>query len=156
VQRKAATRQRTEQKRIVERAALIGSPHHSQLRPREYLTVPEVEKLMKAAKDGRYGHRDVTMILIAFRHGLRAIEICGLEWSQVAAMLRCTFVEPRTASPPFIPFAGMSCGHCASYNATPDPASLLNPTTSAARRLRVSGSPPWQSSRTQSRKSVAT
>jgi hypothetical protein len=38
---------------------------------------------MKDAKDGRYGHRDATMILMAFRHGLRAIEICGLEWSQV-------------------------------------------------------------------------
>ena len=29
------------------------------------------------------GRRDATLILIAFRHGLRAIEICDLEWSQV-------------------------------------------------------------------------
>src|SRR5262249_10806007 len=35
------------------------------------------------AKDGRHGHRDATLILIAFRHGLRASEICDLEWSQV-------------------------------------------------------------------------
>jgi site-specific recombinase XerD len=42
-----------------------------------------VEKLGKAARDGRYGHRDATLILIAFRHGLRASEICDLEWSQV-------------------------------------------------------------------------
>jgi hypothetical protein len=34
----------------------------------------------------------------------------------------------------------------ASVRSSSDPASLLNPTTSAARRLRVSGSPPWQSS----------
>ena len=34
-------------------------------------------------KVGRYGHRDATLILIAFRHGLRASEICDLEWSQV-------------------------------------------------------------------------
>ena len=33
--------------------------------------------------DGRYGHRDATLILIAFRHALRATEICDLEWSQV-------------------------------------------------------------------------
>ena len=33
----------------------------------------------------------------------------------------------------------------ASVRSSSDPASLLNPTTSAARRLRVSGSPPWQS-----------
>jgi integrase len=58
-------------------------PPNSDLRTREYLTPAEVEKLIKTAKDGRYGHRDATLILIAFRHGLRASEICDLEWSQV-------------------------------------------------------------------------
>jgi type 1 fimbriae regulatory protein FimB/type 1 fimbriae regulatory protein FimE len=38
---------------------------------------------MKAAQHGRYGYRDATLILVAFRHGLRAAEICDLEWSQV-------------------------------------------------------------------------
>ena len=58
-------------------------PANADLRSREYLTGAEVEKLIRAAKDGRYGDRDDTLILIAFRHGLRAIEICDLEWSQV-------------------------------------------------------------------------
>jgi type 1 fimbriae regulatory protein FimB/type 1 fimbriae regulatory protein FimE len=58
-------------------------PPNAKLRTREYLTVAEVDKLIKAAKDGRYGHRDATLVLIAFRHGLRAAEICALEWSQV-------------------------------------------------------------------------
>ena len=58
-------------------------PPNSELRTREYLTPAEVEKLIKAAKDGRWGHRDSTLVLIAFRHGLRASEICDLEWSQV-------------------------------------------------------------------------
>ena len=58
-------------------------PANSELRPREYLTEAEVEKLIKAARDGRYSHRDATLILIVFRHGLRAIEVCDLEWSQV-------------------------------------------------------------------------
>ena len=58
-------------------------PANAKLRPREYLTPAEVEKLIKAARGGRHGHRDATLILIAFRHGLRAIEICDLEWSQV-------------------------------------------------------------------------
>ena len=58
-------------------------PANSDLRQREYLTEAEVEKLMKAAKQGRYAHRDATLILIAFRHGLRASEICDLDWSQV-------------------------------------------------------------------------
>jgi type 1 fimbriae regulatory protein FimB/type 1 fimbriae regulatory protein FimE len=43
----------------------------------------EVERLMKAARDNRYGHRDATMILLAFRHGLRASELCALRREQV-------------------------------------------------------------------------
>jgi integrase len=58
-------------------------PANSELRSREYLTPAEVEKLMNEARHGRYGHRDATLILVAFRHGLRASEICDLEWSQV-------------------------------------------------------------------------
>jgi integrase len=58
-------------------------PANADLRQREYLTPDEVEKLTKIARDGRYGHRDATLILVAYRHGLRATEICDLEWSQV-------------------------------------------------------------------------
>jgi integrase len=58
-------------------------PANADLRSREYLTEAEVEKLMKRARRGRYGHRDATLILIGFRHGLRASEICDLEWSQI-------------------------------------------------------------------------
>src|SRR5262245_56426987 len=37
---------------------------------RRYLTEREVERLMDCAcKYGRYGHRDATMILVAYRHG---------------------------------------------------------------------------------------
>lgn len=66
-----------------ENRTVPARPANAELRPREYLTAAEVEKLMHAAKDGRYGQRDATLILIAFRHGLRAVEICDLEWSQV-------------------------------------------------------------------------
>jgi type 1 fimbriae regulatory protein FimB/type 1 fimbriae regulatory protein FimE len=60
-------------------------PKNTELRAREYLTLDEVERLMKAARGGRgrYAHRDATLILTAFRHGLRATEIADLEWSQV-------------------------------------------------------------------------
>jgi len=45
---------------------------NQELRSREYLTGDEVEQLMTAARSvGRHGHRDATMILTAFRHGLR-------------------------------------------------------------------------------------
>jgi type 1 fimbriae regulatory protein FimB/type 1 fimbriae regulatory protein FimE len=42
-----------------------------------------VDKLIEAAKSNRWGQRDSTMILIAFRHGLRASELCDLQWSDV-------------------------------------------------------------------------
>jgi integrase len=53
------------------------------MRSREYLLPAEIEKLIRAAKDGRWGHRDACLILVAYRHGLRAKEACELEWSQV-------------------------------------------------------------------------
>jgi integrase len=53
-------------------------------RTREYLTAAELENLMAVArKTGRYGQRDASMILIAYRHGLRASELCDLQWHQV-------------------------------------------------------------------------
>ncbi len=52
-------------------------------RSREYLTETEVEKLIEATNDNRYGHRDATMILAAYRHGLRASEVCDLRWEQI-------------------------------------------------------------------------
>ena len=45
---------------------------------------PEVERLRKTARAGnRNGHRDETMILIAFRHGLRASELVTLRWDAI-------------------------------------------------------------------------
>jgi type 1 fimbriae regulatory protein FimB/type 1 fimbriae regulatory protein FimE len=40
----------------------------------------EVDRLMEAVKDNRHGHRDTTMILLAYRHGLRASELGNLRW----------------------------------------------------------------------------
>jgi integrase len=56
---------------------------NGKLRTREYLTEAEVERLMDAAKRNRYGHRDATMVLAAYRHGLRASEVMDLRWDQV-------------------------------------------------------------------------
>jgi type 1 fimbriae regulatory protein FimE len=55
------------------------------VRPRgEYLTPKEVDRLIEGArKRGRYGLRDATMILVAFRHGLRASEVCLMTWDQI-------------------------------------------------------------------------
>ena len=64
----------------------VGTPlrrPNAELRTREYLTEAEVESLIEAAKANRYGQRDATMILLAFRHGLRAIELVDLRWDQI-------------------------------------------------------------------------
>lgn len=57
---------------------------NSARRVREYLTSAEIDALMIAAKQaGRHGLRDATMILVAYRHGLRVSELVSLRWSQV-------------------------------------------------------------------------
>jgi type 1 fimbriae regulatory protein FimB/type 1 fimbriae regulatory protein FimE len=56
---------------------------NADLRTREYLTEAEIERLLKAAKDNRWGQRDAAMILIAYRHGLHAAELIDLRWDQV-------------------------------------------------------------------------
>ena len=69
----------TTAKRTVSRGRLPNGAY----RTREYLTEREVERLIKAAGDNRHGHRDATMVLLAFRHGLRASELCALRWDQI-------------------------------------------------------------------------
>src|SRR5215468_9978014 len=57
---------------------------NSAYRVREYLTEKEVDRLIEAArKRGRNGARDTAAILLAYRHGLRAQELCSFRWSQV-------------------------------------------------------------------------
>ena len=50
---------------------------------RRYLTADELEKLIKAARKGRYGRRDATLMLLMARHGLRVTEAVDLRWDQV-------------------------------------------------------------------------
>jgi len=81
---------------------------NADLRTREYLTEAEVEKLMEAARQNRQGHRDATMILLAFRHGLRAAELVDLRWDQVdfdTAVLHVRRV--KNGSPATHPLAGV-------------------------------------------------
>jgi integrase len=69
---------------IVNRTVTPRRPRNADLREREYLTPKEVDRLQEAArKHSRYGHRDATAILIAYRHGLRASELCELTWNMI-------------------------------------------------------------------------
>ena len=54
-----------------------------ELRSREHLTEAEIDELLAAAKGNRYGQRDATMLLVAYRHGLRSSELVDLRWEQV-------------------------------------------------------------------------
>ena len=56
---------------------------NAELRTREYLTDAEVARLQKAAGNNRWGHRDATMILVAYRHGFRVSELVDLRWDQI-------------------------------------------------------------------------
>ena len=79
-------------------------------RPREYLTEREIEKLIKAAGENRWGHRDATAILIAYRHGLRASELVALRWDDIDSKRgNCTFDVPRAARPAFTRSEAESC-----------------------------------------------
>ena len=69
---------------VVRRHAPPKRQKNAKIRPREYLTQAEIDRLMKAArKRGRWGYRNATMILVAFRHGLRVGELVSLRWDQV-------------------------------------------------------------------------
>ena len=56
---------------------------NAEYRSREHLTEREVERLIEAMKGNRWGYRDTTMVLVAFRHGLRASELVDLRWDQI-------------------------------------------------------------------------
>jgi type 1 fimbriae regulatory protein FimB/type 1 fimbriae regulatory protein FimE len=58
--------------------------YNRDVRSREYLTSREVDALIQAVKSvGRNPHRNATLILVAYRHGLRATELVRLRWDQV-------------------------------------------------------------------------
>ena len=50
---------------------------------RRYLSEREIDLLMEAARQHRWGHRDATAILVAYQHGLRASELVALRWDDI-------------------------------------------------------------------------
>ena len=107
-------------------------------RTREYLTVKEVEDLMAAArKSSRYGHRDATMILIAYRHGLRASEICDLQWHQVELNGGRPHVRRRTETVRPMSYNQMRCpggSRWASHELTWEPGPIARSSTARKKR----------------------
>lgn len=86
---------------IVKRTVMPIRRKNAELRTREYLTDDEVQTLIDVAKANRYGHRDATMILVAYRHGFRASELTDLRWDQIefsSATLHVRRVKQGTPS----------------------------------------------------------
>jgi hypothetical protein len=83
--------------RKVEKAPGIGGVRRP--RDREHLTGPEVDSLIQAARKGRYGLRDSTLLLMLFSHGLRLTEALALRWHQCRAVQSSLLPNARAFSP---------------------------------------------------------
>ena len=79
-------------------------------RSRKHLTETEIGQLIAAAKGNRSGLRDATMIIIAFRHGLRAASLSISAGIKSTFTRRpCTFAGSRTARPALTRSGATSC-----------------------------------------------
>ena len=68
-------------------------------RGREYLTEDEVSQLRREAGNmGRHGVRDQTMILVAYRHGLRVSELIAWQWDQIDMDAATVYVRRKKGS----------------------------------------------------------
>jgi integrase len=85
-------------------------PPNTDLRTREHLTEAEVERLIKAVNHNRHGHRDATMVLVAYRHGLRVSELVDLRWEQVDFRTASLHVRrSKQGTPSTHPILGDEC-----------------------------------------------
>jgi hypothetical protein len=122
---------------------------NAELRRREHLTEAEVDRLMEAAKTNRWGSRNATMVLVAYRHGLRAAELvdlrCGIRWTSKRPP--CTSVGSRRALLRRTLCLGTNCALCGGSSAS---RSLSRPSSSPRNGERPSrrlGLLAWSSER---------
>ncbi len=68
---------------MANRRKLTSEAADAHERAKDYLDPHEVERLLEAAKEGRHGARDYALLLLMYRHGLRAAEAVGLKLDNV-------------------------------------------------------------------------
>ena len=104
----------------VNRTVMPRRRPNADLRTREHLTEAEVERLIDAARGNRHGHRDATMVLLAYRHGLRAAELVDLR-SRIKSTCEprpCTSAGSRKARPARIRSSVTNCARCGGSSAS--------------------------------------
>jgi integrase len=71
-------------RRVNQTERALSRVPNATMRPNgENLSDEQVNKLIKAARSNQYGARDALMIELAWYHGLRASELCGLTWDDI-------------------------------------------------------------------------
>ncbi|MEL7039358.1 MAG: tyrosine-type recombinase/integrase [Cyanobacteria bacterium J06592_8] len=62
-----------------------NSHKYKDVRTREYLLPEEVEAMLSVTQKSlsRHAHRNCTLILLIYRHGLRLSEVAALRWEQI-------------------------------------------------------------------------
>ena len=107
---------------------------------------------METARRNRWGHRDATMILTAYRHGFRPAELVDLRWDQIefaSGALHVRRVKQGTRAP--IRFSGTSYGPCGGFSASRSPSHRSCSLRNGARPSRPLASPEWSSARAMRR-----
>ena len=100
--------------------------------------------MMKAASNNRWGHRDATMLLVAYRHGLRASELVDLRWDQIdfsSANLHVRRVEQ--GAPATHPIQGDELRALRRLQREQDPVSPFVFTSERGSPFTTSGFAPW-------------
>jgi hypothetical protein len=95
---------------------------NADLRTREHLTEAEVQRLMDAARKNPWGHRDATMVLVAYCHGLRPAELVDLRWDQIDFASGVLHVRRvKRGAPSTHPILGDDCEPCGAFSANRSP-----------------------------------
>jgi hypothetical protein len=129
---------------IVNRTVTPRRRPNVDLRTREHLTEPEVQCLMDAARKNRWGHRDATMILVAYRHGFRPAELVDLRWEQIEfASARCTSAGSSVARQAPIRSSATNFVRYGAFSANRSPSLPLCSLQSVERHSQPLASPAW-------------